>query len=69
MNPNDASQANVRITELRTRLQDVNALLIQMLEASQLAREGKREMQIVIRALQAISDDLESVCDEHLSPD
>ncbi len=67
MNPTNVESAYGRITTLQGRLQDINALLIEVLGVSKsFDTSARTNIKIAIRALDAVRTDLESVCQDHL---
>ena len=68
MNQTHAASAHGRITNLQARLNDINALLIEVLGISKgYDSSARTNLKIAIRAITAVQTDLQSVCDDHLT--
>jgi hypothetical protein len=68
MNQTHVASAHERITSLQARLNDINALLIEVLGISKgYDSSARTNLKIAIRAISAVQTDLQSVCDDHLT--
>lgn len=68
MAPIRIDHARARINDLRVRLHDINILLTDTLTASTTRNQKTRDsLEVAMRALQAVSTDLEAVCNEPLN--
>ena len=68
MNQTDLASAHERITSLQARLNDINALLVEVLGISKgYDSSARTNLKIAIRAISAVQSDLQSVCDDHLT--
>ncbi len=68
MNQTHVASAHGRITDLQTRLHDINALLIEVLGISKgFDSSARANLKIAIRAISAVQSDLQSVCLDDLT--
>ena len=68
MNQTHVASAHGRITSLQDRLNDINALLIEVLGIGN-GHDGsaRTNLKIAIHAISAVQSDLRSVCDDDLT--
>ena len=68
MNQTHVASAHGRIASLQDRLNDINALLIEVLGISN-GHDGpaRTNLKIAIQAINAVQSDLQSVCDDDLT--
>ncbi|MEO6368396.1 MAG: hypothetical protein ABIP38_10445, partial [Steroidobacteraceae bacterium] len=66
MNPVKIQKARTRVTDLRNRLHDINNLL-HSVASVRLDGSTRDNLALAIRSIHAVRDDLEAVCDEHLT--